>query len=201
MATNLDMLTDKIYREGVEKARQEAESIVEKARQEAREVLKEAKDQSDGLLAEAQKEAEGLKKNALADIRLAGNQAISTLKQEIRKLLNEKIIEKPIGDLFNDPSFLKTIILEVVKNGANEGLHEVKLPTRLKNSFDQSFENALKKEVKELKVTFDDRLHGGFRLSKEGEDYSFTFSDEDFAAYFKSFLRNKAEDVLFGNSK
>lgn len=200
MATNLDVLTDKIYREGVEKARHEADEILKKAREEARQITEQAKANSKAMLEDAQKEADGMMKNAVADIRMAGNQAISALKQEIKNLLSRQIIEKPVGELFSDPAFLKAVILEVVKNTA-EGSHDVKIPARLKNKIDQSFENALKKEVKELKITFDDKLHGGFRLGKNGEDYSLTFSDEDFAAYFKSFLRNKAEEVLFGNRK
>ena len=44
MENKLDILTQKLYNEGVDKARQEAENIINQAKQEAEKIIAEAKE-------------------------------------------------------------------------------------------------------------------------------------------------------------
>ncbi|MCD4698471.1 MAG: hypothetical protein K8S16_19770, partial [Bacteroidales bacterium] len=57
-------LTEKIYNEGVEKAKKEAEVIIANAKKEADNIINSAKNKEKNIAEQAQKQADELKKNA-----------------------------------------------------------------------------------------------------------------------------------------
>ncbi|MCC5929728.1 MAG: hypothetical protein JJU28_10815 [Cyclobacteriaceae bacterium] len=201
MATNLDQLTEKIYQEGIDKARKEADEIIEKARKEADEIISKSKEKADAIIKEAGAEAETMQKNTLADVKLAADQSISALKQQIRKLISKKILEDPLKDLFSDQSFLKDLILNIVGSWKPDSEVLLTLPESMQQKFDKAMESSIKKETKGLQVQFDKRLSAGFRVAEKDQDYTITFTDEDFAEFFRPYLRSKTEDILFKDSK
>lgn len=197
MATNLDQLTEKIYQEGIDKARKEAEEIIDKARKEADEIISSSKEKAQAILKVATAEAETMQKNTLADVKLAADQSISALKQQIRKLISKSILEDPLKDLFSDQSFLKELILGIVGTWRPDSEVVLTLPERLQEKFDKALESSIKKETRGLQVHFDKRLSAGFRIAEKEQDYTITFTDEDFAEFFRPYLRSKTEDILF----
>jgi V/A-type H+/Na+-transporting ATPase subunit E len=201
MATNLDQLTEKIYQEGIDKARKEADEIIDKARKEAEEIISKSKEKADTIIKEAGIEAETMQKNTLADVKLAADQSISALKQQIRKLISKKILEDPLKDLFSDQSFLKDLILNIVGSWKPDSEVLLTLPEGMQQKFDKALESSIKKETKGLQVQFDKRLSAGFRVAEKDQDYTITFTDEDFAEFFRPYLRSKTEDILFKDSK
>ncbi len=56
MENKIQELTDKIYREGVEKGNEEAQRLIGEAQKEAQKLLEEARKQADSIVADAQKE-------------------------------------------------------------------------------------------------------------------------------------------------
>lgn len=111
MEQKLENLTKKIYDEGVERAKKEAEEIIQKARQDAEKIIQKARDEADNIHKKAENESAELKRNTQADLRLAGNQAVSALKQQIKELLAAHILKEKTSELFADPAFLKEMIL------------------------------------------------------------------------------------------
>ncbi|MGF1636991.1 MAG: hypothetical protein ACFCUU_07960 [Cyclobacteriaceae bacterium] len=200
MATNLDILTEKIYREGIDKAQKEADELLESTKQEAEKILEEAKRKAEQIVKDAHKEADSLQRNALADVKLAGNQAMSALKQELRKLINKKILEDPLTEAFSDKEFLKKLIIETVKLWKPDSDKALSLPANLEGQLDSAFENSLKKESKNLEIKFDNKLSAGFRIAGKNDDYTLTFTDSDFVEFFKPYLRDKTSSILFNDS-
>ena len=79
-------LTEKIYREGVEKGQAEAERIIEEGRQKAADIVNEAKKQAEALLAQAKKQAVEVDTNTKNELKLYTNQALNALKSEVAVL-------------------------------------------------------------------------------------------------------------------
>ena len=177
MQEQLDQLTNKIYQEGVEKAKQDAEEILEKAKAE--------------IIVLAQ-----LKRNTEADLKLAGNQAISSLKQQIKALLSAKILNEPVGELMVNPDFLRELVLSLTGNMDQKQGFEIKFSKEMEGKMDQAFENSLKREVKDLKVDFDGKFAKGFRIEPKGDTYQLTFTEEDFINFFKPYLKEKTEKLV-----
>ncbi len=197
MATNLDALAERIYRDGVEKAQDEANEILKKARTEAANILEEARQKSETILKEAEKESDKLKRNVLSDISMAGDQAIIRLKQEIKELLVNRILAEPIKDIFTDKKFIKNLIMSIASSFDDKRGVELTLPESMKKTIDQAMESSLHQEIKDLTIDFNKKLKAGFRIAKKGEAYAITFTDMDFVEFFKPFLNQKTEEVLF----
>ncbi|WP_143272357.1 PRD domain-containing protein, partial [Brachyspira hyodysenteriae] len=52
------------------------------------------KDISEEIIKEAERKSEELKKNTITDVRMAGEQSISALKQRIKDLVTAKVLEE-----------------------------------------------------------------------------------------------------------
>lgn len=196
MSVNLESLIEKIYQESLEKARKEAEELLEKAQKQSEEKLAEANHSSEEMIQSAKKEMESIRQKAMVDIKLAGQQAIDRIKQELRSLIKVKVLDQPIAALFSDPKFLGDLILSVVKSAGGSGDVELVLSASMQEKLGAAMESSLRKEIDGLTVTFDKRLKGGFRIVRDKSDYMLTFTDADFAEFFKSYLDQKTQSIF-----
>ena len=111
----LDSLLERIYQDGVEKSNKKADEIISNAKSEAERIVKEAEAKSEEIIKEAERKSEELKKNTITDVRMAGEQSISALKQRVKELVTAKVLEDGLKGAFADADFLKNLILKVVK--------------------------------------------------------------------------------------
>ncbi len=202
MQKKLQELTEKIYREGVEKANQEAEKIVSDAKRQAEELLSKAKKEAESVIENASKEAEGLKKNSLNELQLSARQAISDVKQQVVSLIQAKTIEPETKAAFKEADFTKKIIETIVANwdpssGDNVEL-QVLLPEAEKKKFEAYFkEKAAQVLTKGVEIQFSERVKGGFKIGPRNGGYLISFSDEDFDNFFKTYMRPRLIEMLF----
>jgi V/A-type H+-transporting ATPase subunit E len=194
---NIETLTQKIYQEGVEKANQEADEILHKAKDDATQIVANAKKEAADIKKSAEDEAVQLKRNTEAEIKLSAQQAVSQLKQNIKELLSDKILGQSTGKIFADADFLKQIILETIKNWKQDQGVELHLSEDLQKKLGDSFENSIRKEVKNLEIKPNPRLEKGFRISQEGNAYQITFTEKDFEAFFSPLLKERAQKIVF----
>ena len=47
-------------------------------------------------------------------------------------------------------------------------------------------------------ITFDEKIKGGFRIGPKDNSYVISFTDEDFMNFFRSFMRPRTINLLFG---
>lgn len=197
MEKNIDQLTQKIYEEGIGKANKEAESLIDEATNKSEEVIQEARKTADKIVSEAKKEADKLYQNSISEIKLAGQQAVGALKQQIQNLLSEKIIENNVEGAFDDVDFLKKLILEITEEWKSDAGIDISISSSLQDKIDTAFEKSLVKNIKNFEINFDHKLKSGFKISQEGKTFQLVFSDEDFIEFFKPFLREKSREILF----
>ena len=87
-------LTQKIYREGVEKGQQEAARLIEEAQAEAAKIVAEAKEQAAAIEAGARKKAAELDEHTKSELKLYTSQALNALKSEVANVMTHKIISQ-----------------------------------------------------------------------------------------------------------
>jgi V/A-type H+-transporting ATPase subunit E len=83
MTKKLQDLTEKIYNEGIQKAKEEADTIIKEAREKASAIEAEAKKKAEKTTAEAEEKAKETKKHVEAEMKMALDQSVAALKKEI----------------------------------------------------------------------------------------------------------------------
>lgn len=197
MADKLQDLLTRVYEEGVNKARDEAEDILEKAKKQAEEIVEMAKEDAKKTLEKAQKEAEELKKNGESDLRTATEHTMNSVKQKLAEVFLDEAFDPKLAKDLADPDFLKKAILEVI-SAWQETEGNITISKKLEDKLDGHFLNSVKEAAgKGMKIDFSPQMKNGFEISPKDGSYKLSFTDEDFANLFKSFLRKRTQNLLF----
>jgi len=200
MHNKLQELTEKIYNEGVSKGNQEAQKILDEANKKAEEIIANANKQAEGIIESAEKKSREIEKNTLSEVKIAANQAISSLKQEIVQLVNDKVINQPVSEAINQTEFLKDILKTLVDNWSQKNSFDfnVILPTNKQQELEKYLKDSTKKLVDAgVEINYSEEVSSGFQLEAKDGGYKLNFSDQDFQQFFKPFLRPKLVEFLF----
>lgn len=202
MENKLQELTRKLYDEGLSKGKEESEKMIADARKQADRIISDAKKDADGILKKAAQNAEDMKKNAMTEISLAGREVVGTLKSEIENLIILKGVATAVGAANADPEFIKTILLSVAKNWNGSSSSKIELAALLPADKQEKFDKVMKEVAAKnltdgLEVKFDRKVKSGFRIGPKNGGYYISFSDEDFNALIKSYLRPRIAAMLF----
>ncbi|WKN45601.1 V-type ATP synthase subunit E [Tunicatimonas pelagia] len=197
---NLDILTDKIYQEGIEKATKESEEILTKATAEHDRVVRAAQEEAKKIITDAQREAARISRSTEKELQLKGKQLVSDLKEEIQHLLSQKILHKSTNEAFADHSFMQTAILEAIASWKSTDELELLLPKELEHKLEEAFRQSIRAHAKNLFITFSDRLSSGFRIAEKANAYQISFTESDFVALFAPYLEEQTAQLLFSQS-
>ena len=189
-------LTSKLYSEGIEKGKEEAEKIIAEAKALSNQIVEDAKNKAQQIIADAEKTAQELKSNTEAELKLYASQAVEALKTEIVNLVTDKLAESNVKAALEDKEFMQKIILELVKNWTRDE----KLVIGVENA--EELENYIAGNAKSLldkglKIESVNGIKTGFVLSPEDGTYKVKFGEEEFIEYFKGFLRPRIQKLLF----
>ena len=195
-------LTEKIYNEGVEKAKKEAELIIANAKKEADNIINAAKNKEKNIAEQAQKQADELKKNADSEIRLAARQFISNLKQQISALITTGQVEAPVKDAFKDKEFVKNIIFTIIKNWNPQKPEEFNISLLLPQKEEKELTDFFNNKAKELldsglEINFEPNIKSGFKIGPKDGSYYISFTDKDFENYFINYLKDRTKKMIF----
>lgn len=202
MTNKILELTEKIYEEGVAKAKVEATQIIKNAKNEVEKIIDSAKKQESEIIENAKKKAEEYKRNVDSEVQLAARQFLSNFKLQITKLVSTAQVEPPIQEAFKDDNFIKDIILTLIKNWNPQNPEESKLnillPKKDEKSFTEFFENrAITSLNGGLNIQFDANTTKGFKIGPKDGSYVISFSNKDFENYFKLYIKDKTKNLLF----
>lgn len=189
-------LTSKLYSEGVEKGKEEAEKILAEANSQKKQILEEAEAKARKMLDAAKKEAAELKSNTESELKLYSKQSSEALKTEITNLITNKISSSNVKSATSDSAFMQKLIVELVRNWAkNEKLTiGVENADELENYISSNVKDLLDKEIKIESVN---GIKTGFTVAPEDGSYKVKFGEEEFIEYFKEFLRPQIQELLF----
>ena len=197
MENKIQELTDKTYREGVDKAKSEAEEIIGKANQEKDTILKAAQDKADLIVENAKKQASELIENAKSEIKLFGGQAVNALKSEVTDLITNQTITETVKKATADQAFLNQFILQIAQAWTQN--EPMLISTADAKSLTEYF-SIHAKDILDKGVSIEqvNDMKAHFSISPANGSYKMNFGDEEFINYFKTFLRPKLITMLFG---
>ena len=196
MENKIQELTDKIYREGVEKGNVEAQKLIANAQSEAQKIMDEAQKQAESVLNDAHKSADEMVANAKSELQLFASQAVNALKSEVASLLTNKIVDVDVKNFTSNKEYLNSFIVSLAKQWSiNE---PIKISTAdadgLKKFFAAQAKDLLDKGVNIEQVN---GLKTLFTISPADGSYKVNFGEEEFSNYLKDFLRPQLVDLLF----
>ena len=196
MNTKLQELTEKIYREGVEKGQSEATAIIEKAHAEAAELKAKAEADAASIMASATEKADELARNTRAELKLFANQMVNALKTEVTNLLCGEVTSESVKAAVTDPAFMQKLMLTFVQNLASE--KPVTIETAQADELTAYFKSHAKHLLDNgLKITEVNNVKAQFVVVPADGGYKMTFGENEFIAFFQEFLRPKLVEMLF----
>lgn len=202
MENKLQELTQKLYAEGLEKGRTEADRLVAEAKTEAAKIVAAAQAEAEEIVKKAQTKAEDAEKNAMTEISLAGRQAVAKIKSEIATMIVARAVTPAVKEATMDPAFIKEILLSVARNWNGAASSKVELQALLPESEREKLDASFAAVTKELlaagiEVGWSKEVRTGFRVGTKEGGYYLSFSDADFEALLGEYLRDKVFKLLY----
>lgn len=197
----LQELTQKLYNEGLEKGRAEAERLVAEAKEQAAKIVADAKAEAEAIAKAAEMRADDIAKNAMTEITLAGRQAVSKIKTELAEAVIMKSAGAAVKAATMDAEFIKSMLLAVAQNW-NSSTVDVSLVALLPEERRAELDAAIAQSAAEcaqagLEVGYSKEVKSGFKLGEKNGGYYISFTDESFDALLKEYLREKVSNMLF----
>lgn len=202
MENKLQQLTRKLYDEGLEKGRTEADKLVAEAKETAAKIVADARKEAEEILKQAEMKAEDTAKNTETEIALAGKQAVARIKSEIASLIVAKTTSEGVKAATLDAAFLKEMLVAVARNWNGASAGKVELVALLPEAERKQLDAAFTKAAKELlaagiEVGYSKEVKSGFRVAEQGGGYYISFADADIEALISEYLREKVSNMLF----
>ena len=196
MENKIQELTDKIYREGVEKGNAEAQRLVSEAQEKAQKMIDDAKKEAEAIISAAKKSSEELMENTKSELKLFAGQALNALKTEVVNLLTNQTVSQAVKGFISNKDFFNQFVVTLAKQwSANEPVViSVEDAEGLKQYFVKNASDLLDKGVKIEGVKGTKVL---FSISPANGSYKVNFGEEEFENYFKEFLRPQLVEMLF----
>ena len=196
----LKELTDRLYGEGLEKRRAEADRLVADAQAAAAKIVADAKAEAAKIVKEAEGKAADTAKNSMTEISLAGKQALAKIKNEIADAIIAKSVTAGVSAAVVDAEFVKKLLLAVAAawNGGAKVELKAMLPAALEAEFSKAFEASANELLSAgIEVGYSKDVRNGFKVGQKDDGYYIAFTDESFAALMHEYLREKVSKLLF----
>lgn len=188
MSEDLQSLLEKINREGVEKARAEADKIIADAKAKAADIVKTANADAAKAKADAEKAAADYSARAAETVRQAERDTVLKIESSVTALL-ENILRKDVDRALSDEKTAAALVAEAVKGlvGPVEVAANPKLAAALK---------AQLASQGNITVVLDETLGTGFAVKTDGGRVEHAFTGDVIADELAKRLRPDLAKLL-----
>ena len=197
----LQELTQKLYSDGLERGRAEADRLVAEAKEAAAKILADAKAEAEAIVKGAEDRAEDVAKNAMTEISLAGRQALTKIKAELAEAVIMKTTGAAVKAATMDATFVKDMLLAIANNWTASTIDvslKALLPEEKRAELDAVMQSSAAELAKAgIEVGYTKDIKTGFKLGEKDGGYYIAFTDESFDALLKEYLREKVSNILF----
>lgn len=198
MDTRLQELTDKIYQEGVEKGKDEAANILKAAKKEAAKLIADAKKEAAKIEASANSSAEELSKNTISELKITSKQMVEAVKQEITDIINNDIASSSVKPAVADPAFIQQMLKDALSNWSKDDVVKVMVSEKDEAKIEKFITSSLKGMFdKAIAIEKVNHIQAGFQVGPADGSYKVSFTDDDFLAFFKEYIRPRLAKMLF----
>jgi len=197
MEIQVQELIDKIRKDGIKAANDEAQKVKADAAAEARRIVELAKKEADDILTQSRQEAGRNEKAGQAALQQASRNLVLAFRDEIQSLL-KKIVNDNVSASYND-DILKNTLPDLIKNWAAKGDENVSLllPENTLNSLHGYFSDKLKNELsKGVELKPNRKLSYGFHISNKDGSVYYDFSAEAVTGLLSAYLNPKLASLL-----
>lgn len=196
----LDLLTKKIYEEGIEKAQNDAKEILDKAYRDAENIIKDAENKANVIVEKANNDAANLKQKTEAEISMSVKQAISALKQQLTNLISNTIAVDMTTTAFKDEDFIHELMSKIIEKWNAESNVDLNVIMNVKEK--EEFEKYLLARHKKLldnnlTLVTNTSQKEGFVIQPKDGSYKITFSEKVFEEFFNIYLKEYSKKLLF----
>ena len=201
MDNKLQELTDKLYKEGLSKGKEEGEALLAQARQEADGILDAARKEAETILKNARKEAEDYRAKVEGDVKMAASQSLQATRKDIENLIIGKFAGEEVKKTLSSAEFVKTFLQSVAEKFSSEEATDlsVVLPASLQDELEPFVKGQLSKILgKEVSASFSKKISGGFTIGPKDGGYFISMTDDTFNDLITEYLRPVTKKLLFG---
>jgi V/A-type H+-transporting ATPase subunit E len=195
MEKNIQLLTEKMFRDGVEKGQAEAERIVAEAKAQAETIIATARKEAEAAKTSAQKAADELNANTRSELKLYAVQTMNALKSEISTLITDSVVKESAKNIVSDKDVMGQFIIAMAKQFGDKGaVISTTDAEGLKAYFAKKAADLLNKGVTINEVNGQKTF---FTIEPKDGSFKMNFGEEEFENFFKSFLRPQLVEMLF----
>jgi len=197
MEMELNNLIDKIKKEGVEKAENDAGNIVKEAEAQARKIIEDAEKQKADLIKEGEKRQAAFKASTEEALKQSARDALLALRDRVTEFFG-RVVKERVSEALTDDA-LKEVIVQAVESCIKKSSMDIEilLADKDKRKLEKVLFSALTKEAKDrLKVKSSKSVEKGFRIGEEGKDSYLDFTDQAIADGFKRYLNPRLVEML-----
>lgn len=149
----------------------------------------------------AEAKAEDTAKNSMTEIALAGKQAVARIKEEISSLIAAESTFSAVKAANLDPEFVKAMLLSVAATGTahRRRRSNCKRCCPKPSGRSSTLRSPLRPRScsKRASKWVIRRRYAPASRWRQGRRYYISFSDDDFEALLKEYLRGKISELLF----
>jgi V/A-type H+-transporting ATPase subunit E len=202
MDIQVQELIDKIKKDGINSASEEAARIKQTAETEASEILEAAKKEAAQIVTRGKQDAERFEKAGIAALEQASRNLLLVFKDEIQALL-DKIVAEQVGKAYGDEVF-KAVLPDLIKAWAAEGSNSlaVMLPEATLKKLQDYFKGKLAAQLKKgVELKSDRNLAGGFRIAEKDGSAYYDFTVDAVTELLCAYLNPRLAEILKTSSK
>lgn len=195
MENKIQELTEKIYNEGLEKGKAEAERLVAEAKETSAAIVAEAQAKAEEIIAQAQKLAKTLEANTHSELKLYAAQAVGALKSEVADLVTDTIVKSAVKEALAGDA-LKNILLKISERWSADSPLVISTAEaeELRTYFAAKAKAMLEKGVEIKQVN---GIKTSFSIAPADGSFKVNFGESEFESFLKSFLRPQIVELLF----
>ena len=202
MTSKIQELTEKIYKEGVDKAQNQADVLLKEAEEKAAGLINDAQQKADNIILEAERKSQEIFRGIKEELQSISSQVLATTKEKITESIVTDASQKISNNLIEDRDFLKSLVLELVQkwnmeNGPIDDLSLILSEEQL-GRLDEIFKTGALQIMKSKKqILFDPSIKNGFQIISNTEGFKVSFTEEDLENFFKIFMKPRIQEYLF----
>jgi len=199
MEIQLQELLDKIQKQGVDEARQKANTIEEEARAIAKKIIDDARKEADGMISRARQDVASWESSGREALSQAGRDLILKLKEEIKNIFGH-VIQAEVKTAL-DPETLGDIIVKMVEAWHKKGVTSLELLLSKDDAAMMEKYLRAKLAAEMMKGTVIRpvaNVEAGFRIKeKDGTSY-ISLTDEGLTEILQAFLNPRLGRIISG---
>jgi V/A-type H+-transporting ATPase subunit E len=186
MAEELKHLIEQIQKEGVEKADEQANTILSQAKDRAAKIVAEAETKAHDALLKAKNESEAFAERSVKTLEQAARDLLITVGQGCEKVVTETLGQKVSDALSGD--LLQKMILSVVEQNKGSSI-ELSVSEADKTALAAFCAEQAKQSGQEIALVSDSEVLSGFKVGFKDQNVYLDVTGEAVATALAAFLR------------